>query len=158
MTGKPDCPDILFPPPVISIAAPLLAVLLEFTAPIHIMPPAGTPWSLAIGIVILLIAGTLAVSAVRAFKAAETNIRPHQPALNIVKTGPYRFTRNPMYLGMVLFKTGIAFTFSLDWAILLAPLVWIALHFGVVLREEAYLTAKFGQTYTDFIQQTRRWF
>ncbi len=62
-----------------------------------------------------------------------------------------------MYLGMILFQIGIALAFSLDWALLIAPLLWAALHFGVVLREERYLSERFGEEYTRFVSQTRRW-
>ena len=75
----------------------------------------------------------------------------------VVETGPYRFTRNPMYLGMVIIQIGLCLTFSLDWLIFLTPILWAALHFGVVLREEAYLEAKFGAPYQHFKGRTRRW-
>nr|WP_239113369.1 isoprenylcysteine carboxylmethyltransferase family protein [Shimia biformata] len=102
-------------------------------------------------------AGALAISGDRAFKAAGTNVDPRQAALTLVRTGPFRVTRNPMYLGMVLLQLGLALTFSLDWALLGAVCVWLILHFGVVLREEAYLVSRFGDAYRDYLSETRRW-
>ena len=58
---------------------------------------------------------------------------------------------------MIALQLGLAFTFSLDWALFLAPVLWAVLHYGVVLREEAYLTAKFGDDYRAFLSETRRW-
>ena len=66
-------------------------------------------------------------------------------------------TRNPMYLGLMLGYVGITLIASLDWGLLtLIPLA-LTLHYGVVLREERYLTAKFGKPYTDYLARTRRW-
>ncbi len=62
-----------------------------------------------------------------------------------------------MYLGMVLMTLGIGLVASLDWAVILAPLLWALLHFGVVLREETYLRAKFGAPYEAWLARTRRW-
>lgn len=152
-----DAPDILVFPPTASIVAPVLAVALEWFAPLGLLPARWTSWSVALGLVLLFGAGGLAVSGGRAFKQAQTNVDPRQPALVLVEDGPFRFTRNPMYLGMVVLQLGLAFTFSLDWALVAAPLLWGLLHVGVVLREEAYLTDRFGAPYTEYVTRTRRW-
>ncbi|MFW8593509.1 methyltransferase family protein [Cribrihabitans neustonicus] len=150
-------PNIAVYPPAVSVAAPLLAVALEWAVPLGLLPAAGSPAILLPGIAVLGGAGLLAWSGVRAFQAAETNVDPRRPALALVRGGPFRVSRNPMYLGMVLFQIGLALTFSLDWALPGALGVWAFLHFGVVLREEAYLTSRFGQAYRDYLAKTRRW-
>lgn len=150
-------PDILVFPPLVSIAAPVVAIALEWTVPLGFLPGAGTGMILIPGLAILFLSAWLAISGVRAFKKAGTNVDPRDEALLVVTDGPYRFTRNPMYLGMILLQIGLALTFSLDWALLGALLVWAILHYGVVLREEAYLSEKFGSTYTDFLATRRRW-
>ena len=77
---------------------------------------------------------------------AGTNVNPSQPALTIVRKGPYRFTRNPMYLALCLLQVALGF-FLNDWISLLfvIPLA-LVLHYGVILREERYLEAKFGSS------------
>ena len=90
-------------------------------------------------------------------RAAGTNVNPAKPALLIVRGGPYRFTRNPMYLALCLVQMAIGF-FLNDWITLLfvVPLA-IVLHFGVILPEERYLEAKFGEPYLDLKHEVRRW-
>src|SRR5207237_8169133 len=78
-------------------------------------------------------------------------------SLGSMRGGPYRFTRNPMYLALCLVQTAIGF-FLNDWITLLfvVPLA-IVLHFGVILPEERYLEAKFGEPYLDLKREVRRW-
>lgn len=155
--SEADRPDILVYPPLMSVLTPGIAAVLEWLAPIPLLPPFFTAWCAALGVTLLAIAGGLAVSGTRAFKAAGTNVDPKTPALRLVETGPYRFTRNPMYLGMVILQLALGFLLSLDWALLFAPALWGALHFGVVLREETYLSRKFGPPYDEYLGRTRRW-
>ena len=152
-----DAPDIVALPPLIWLAALLLAGLLEWLLPLGLLPP---PLSLAASApgTLMLAAGIgIAVAGAMAFRRAGTNIHPRHPALVLVEKGPYRFTRNPMYLGLLLALPGIGLIASLDWAIPLVLPLWLVLHHGVVLREEAYLSAKFGAPYDAFRARTRRW-
>ena len=153
----PGTPNIAVYPPALSVAAPLLAVALEWAVPLGLLPAAGSGVILLPGLGVLAGAGVLAWTGVRAFQAAETNVDPRQPALALVHSGPYRVTRNPMYLGMVLVQLGLALTFSLDWALFGAGVVWTLLHACVVLPEEAYLTDRFGDAYRAYLASTRRW-
>ncbi|MEM6665744.1 MAG: isoprenylcysteine carboxylmethyltransferase family protein [Pseudomonadota bacterium] len=152
-----DRPDIVILPPVLLVLALGLAVALEWLVPLDILASWDTPVSLVPGLAIMAVAGVLGVWGVLAFRRAGTHVHPTQPALVIVTDGPYRFTRNPMYLGIILLTIGIGVAASLDWALVLAPIVALVLHFGVVLREEAYLTAKFGAQYKALLAATRRW-
>lgn len=152
-----DSADILFFPPTLSILAPLLAIVLGFLFPLSILPPIGGI-NLLLGVGIMAGSGALAITATRSFSKAGADVNPKTATATIVRSGPFRFSRNPMYLAMILLQIGLALTFSLDWALLLAPALALALHFGVVRREEAYLTRKFGRPYIDYMQQVRRWF
>jgi protein-S-isoprenylcysteine O-methyltransferase Ste14 len=152
-----DKADILFFPPYLAIAAPVLSIVLEVIASLGLLPGWSNPLTLLPGLVLLCLAGWLEVTATRSFSAAQTNVSPRRPALAVVRKGPYRFTRNPMYLGMVLLNLGLTLMFSLDWGVPIAVLLWAALHWGVVLREEAYLTEKFGEDYKVLLKSTRRW-
>ena len=147
-----DAPDILAFPPAVTLGAVLAAVVLDWLWPL------GSPPQMAwLGGLLILMAFGIAGAGIRAFKAAKTNVDPRKPSLVLVETGPYQFTRNPMYLGMVALQLGVALTFAVEWALIGAVVVWSILHWGVVLREEAYLTAKFGAPYEAYLRRTRRW-
>ncbi len=149
-------PDILVFPPLAAAGAAVAAVVLEWIIPLHLLPNGRLALILP-GIAVFVIAVLLPVTGARAFKSAGTNVDPRKPALQLVRTGPFRFTRNPMYLGMVLVQLALALTFAIDWALIGTVALWAVLHFGVVLREEAYLTAIFGEPYSQYLRETRRW-
>lgn len=157
MAETADTPNIVIFPPLLALGTPLVAVALEWLLPLGLPPPPGAPWAAVIGAALLAGAIGLGFAGVRAFRRARTNVDPRRPALVLVEDGPFRWTRNPMYLGMVLLQVGLALAFSLDWALVFAPAVWAVLHFGVVLREEQYLTARFGAPYADYLTRSRRW-
>src|SRR5437763_3689956 len=113
--------------------------------------------SLVCGIVLVIVAPTLALSALVTMHKAGTNVNPAKPALAIVRGGPFRFTRNPMYLALCLLQVALGF-FLNDWITLVfvVPLALI-FHYGVILREERYLAAKFGEPYLELKREVRRW-
>ncbi|MEM1159587.1 MAG: isoprenylcysteine carboxylmethyltransferase family protein, partial [Pseudomonadota bacterium] len=118
------------------------------------------PWTLSMlipGAGLMALAAALALSGIYSFKKAGTHVEPFKPSLVLVRDGPYRFTRNPMYAGLILMLAGLALIFSIDYALFMVPALWLVLHHGVVLREEAYLTEKFGEPYANYLSQTRRW-
>ena len=113
--------------------------------------------SLGIGIVLFIIAPLLAIPAMWRMKAAGTNVHPSEPTTTIVRGGPYRFTRNPMYLALTLLQIGVAFVLNDAITFLFAAALALMLHFGVILREERYLEAKFGEEYLALKRSVRRW-
>lgn len=159
MTGKDqDHPNVIAFPPVIFASALGAGWVLGLVFPVAVLPAAFSTWALVLGVPTCGLAIAIALSGIMAFRRAGTNIEPHKPSLVLVGDGPYRFTRNPMYLGLVLMMTGFSLVFSLDWGLPLTPVLWQVLHHGVVLREEAYLSAKFGAPYREYLGRTRRWF
>lgn len=153
-----DTPGLITRPPYFLLAALVLAALLDWGTGLSFLAAPGLgslqSW---IGLAVTGAAIALAISGVRTFRRANTNVDPFQPALKLVTAGPYRFTRNPMYLGMVLFLLGTSLAFALEWGLLLTPVLWLAYDRLVVAREEAYLSRKFGAPYTEFLGRTRRW-
>lgn len=149
-----DNPGVVAFPPLIWLVGALLSGLCRFLSPHPIL---SYRVALPIGIVFLLAAPTLVFSALRVMRAAGTNVNPSQPSLVIVRGGPYRFTRNPMYLALCLLQTALAFLLD-DWvALLLVIPLALILHYGVILREERYLEAKFGEPYLALKREVRRW-
>jgi protein-S-isoprenylcysteine O-methyltransferase Ste14 len=150
-----DNPGIIaFPPLILLISAGISTLVHFFLVRLPIMNDRA---SLVCGIVLILLAPALALSAVVTMKKAGTNVNPAKPALTIVRGGPYRFTRNPMYLALCLLQIALGF-FLNDWITLLfvVPLALIV-HYGVILREESYLTDKFGEPYLQLKSEVRRW-
>jgi len=155
-TNSSDNPGVIAFPPLIWAMGATISALVHFFA-IRMPMMSSYRVCLVCGIVIMIIAPTLAISALVTFKKAGTNINPAEPALTIARGGPYRFTRNPMYLALCLLQVALGF-FLNDWiTILFVVPLFLILHYGVVLREERYLTAKFGEPYLELKRTVRRW-
>jgi protein-S-isoprenylcysteine O-methyltransferase Ste14 len=141
-------------PPLIWLVNAVISVLVHLFIRVPIMRYG---ICLACGIVFIILAPTLALSALRTMKVAGTNVHPSEPALALVRGGPFRFTRNPMYLALCLLQVALGF-FLDDWITLLFVLpLAVIFHYGVILREERYLTAKFGEPYLQYKRDVRRW-
>jgi len=150
----PDNPGVIAFPPLIWLVNAVMSVLVHLFVRLPIMRYG---ICLVCGIVFIILAPTLALSALVKMKAAGTNVHPAEPALALVRGGPFRFTRNPMYLALCLVQVALGF-FLNDWITLLfvVPLA-VIFHYGVILREERYLTAKFGEPYLQYKREVRRW-
>ena len=154
-TDNNDNPGVIaFPPLILLVSAVISSLVHFFLVQVPIMNYRAC---LICGIVLVILAPTLALSALVTMKMAGTNVNPAKPALTIVRGGPFRFTRNPMYVALCLLQIALGF-FLNDWITLLfvVPLALI-MHYGVVLREESYLTAKFGEPYLELKREVRRW-
>ena len=141
-------------PPLLFGAALALGLLLHWLWPAHPLP--SLPARL-VGVVLLVASGLLARSAEAAMKRAGTNIRPDQPTLAVVSDGPFRFTRNPLYLALTGLYLSITLLADALWPLLLLVPVLVVLQWGVVAREERYLEAKFGEPYRAYKARVRRW-
>ncbi len=91
------------------------------------------------------------------FWRKRTTIRPDRPATALATTGPYRLTRNPMYLSLALLYAGIAILWQSICALLLLPLVLFFIDRRVIVREELYLERQFGSAYRQYRARVRRW-
>jgi len=149
-----DNPGVIMLPPMLYLSFLLLGGLLEFIMPAYIHENMGET---LLGIVLTLAGIVITVFAGGQFEKEGTNIRPNLPATKLVEDGLYRYSRNPMYVGLTFVYFGLAFAFDSLWILLLAaPLIGI-MHYGVILREEKYMEKKFGQPYLDFRKRVRRW-
>jgi protein-S-isoprenylcysteine O-methyltransferase Ste14 len=141
-------------PPLYFVVATALMIALHFVTPaLRIVP---WPWSLA-GLVVMVAGVALAIMAERRFKRAGTAVRPFEPSTALVDSGPFRFTRNPMYLGMLLFLAGLFVLLgTLSPLLVIPPFVWL-LHARFVVHEEAHMERHFGEHYLDYKRRVRRW-
>jgi protein-S-isoprenylcysteine O-methyltransferase Ste14 len=144
----------LIRPPLVYLTSLIVGGLLQLAAPLSFVPLA---LAVPLGVSLVLVAIALFWFSVAKFRAAGTPVPGHKPSTAIVRTGPYRFSRNPIYLAFSLFQLGIAIWANSLW--LLATLVaTVALiHFIVIRREEQYLERRFGAEYLDYKASVRRW-
>ena len=91
------------------------------------------------------------------FARHRTTVNPFSGASALCTSGPFRFSRNPIYLGDWLILLGVSLLLSTFWPLLFAPLIWFMLRFGVIRHEEAHLEAKFGDAYRGYKARVRRW-
>lgn len=149
MTSE-DNPRVFLPPPLI------FGGLLSFGLLLDSNPLSNAPVSL-IGMALGAGGGVLIAFALGLFRSSKTRAEPWQPSSSLVIRGIYRFTRNPMYLGMALLSLGIAMAFASLPGVLLAFAALVIIDRFVVTREEAYLTRRFGQDYIAYKASVRRW-
>ncbi len=146
-----------FPPPLVFIGFLLLGLAADrFLA----LPPLGIPLALRIMLAALAIGGgaALLIAALGGFRRAGTPPEPWREVSAFVASGIYRFTRNPMYLGMAAIHLGLALSFgSLGALVGLLPAIF-AIQTQVIAREEAYMARRFGSEYAAYRQRVRRWF
>lgn len=93
----------------------------------------------------------------RTIRRAGTNIDPRKPATALVVTGPFRYTRNPLYLSLTLLYLGIAALVNALWPLVLLPVVLVVIRRWVIAREELYLKRKFGEAYRKYKATVRHW-
>jgi len=144
------------PPPIVFAAFLLTGILLHYL----VLPlPIGLPaWGRVAGGVLVGGAGlALVISARIQFFKTGQDPRPWLPSPSMIIRGPYRFTRNPMYVGVTLLMAGIALGLDDLWALLFCLPALATVHLLAVRPEEAYLTAKFGDEYRRYREQVRRY-
>ncbi|WP_419952158.1 methyltransferase family protein [Methylobacterium sp.] len=156
MSASDNIAGVIAPPPLLYAGTLAAGLGLDF---LFLGVGTGIPGPLRYGLAVLLgaTAAALLVGASRRFRRAGTPGRPWQPTTANVTDGVYAWTRNPMYLAMMLAYVMVAI--AMDGVITLAlvvPLV-IVVRFGVILREERYLEGKFGAAYLSYRRSVRRW-
>ena len=149
-----DNPGVFVLPPLLYGFALVVVLALRWFWPMPIFGHAMALWS---GLALIVLAIAIAIWGRRTMHAAGTNISPLRPATAIVTTGPFRFSRNPLYLALTLLYFGVTLAFNTWWGIVVLIPLLIVMHCGVVLREERYLEQKFGATYRQYHSTVRRY-
>lgn len=91
------------------------------------------------------------------FRRHRTTVNPYKAASSLCTEGPFRFSRNPIYVGDWFILAGVSLLLATLWPLLFAPLIWLLLRYGVIRHEEAHLEARFGDDYLAYKARARRW-
>jgi protein-S-isoprenylcysteine O-methyltransferase Ste14 len=155
MANTADTAHVIIRPPLAWGLAVIAGLALNWLVPLPFLPadlPAGWP-----GTAVVVLALALVVWAIVTMTKAGSNVPTNRPTTTIVGSGPYRFTRNPIYLGMFLGLIGLTIAFDTLWLLVMLVLFALVIRYGVVAREEAYLERKFGDVYRAYRLRVRRW-
>ncbi len=147
---------VKFPPPAIYALGLAAGFLFDRVRPASVWPGHSLE-PRAVGVVLFTLGLGTGVWALLTFRAEGTSPNPMRPATVLVRSGPYRFTRNPMYFGLAAASAGFALFWNALWPLLSVPVAMVLLSRFVIAREERYLEAKFGQDYGDYRARVRRW-
>lgn len=150
-----DKPGVIAPPPLIYAVPLLTGLLLHALFPKKLLRFNGV--ARVLGIILVGGGAGIASTGFREMQRTGTNVNPEQPATTIVTSGPFHYTRNPLYLSMTLLYAGISLLFNSAWPPMLLPLVLTIMNKDVIEREEHYLEHKFGQQYLNYKATVKRW-
>lgn len=146
--------NVNFPPPFIHGVGVFSALGVEKMFP-GILPVLDNFWWL--GFVMVSISLLIALMSFREFNRAQNPVPPNQPIQSLMTSGPFRFSRNPLYLALGFLHGGIAFLSGNAWILMSLPLSLLFVRYYVISREEAYLVRRFDQAYLEYKSRVRRW-
>ncbi|HMJ49011.1 MAG TPA: isoprenylcysteine carboxylmethyltransferase family protein [Burkholderiales bacterium] len=149
-----DNPGVIMLPPLLYGIAFVFVLGLRWIWPLPMFDDAVALWP---GIALVMVGVGIAIWGRNALKAAGTNINPSLPTTAIVTSGPFRLSRNPLYIALTLVYLGITLAINTWWGIVVLIPLLIVMHRGVILLEERYLEAKFGESYRQYCSRVRRY-
>ena len=154
--GDRDGASVRIPPPVVYLAAVIAGGVVDrYLISVPFDLPRGVRFGAAA--VTTAIGLGMMAAAIGLFKRSGQDPKPWESTPEIISTGVYRFSRNPMYVGMALLQAGIGLALASAWIIALVPVVLVGVYATAVRHEEAYLEDKFGATYLSYKSSVRRW-
>jgi len=155
MDDTADTAQVIIRPPLAWGLAVIAGLALNWLVPLPFLQ-AELPES-RLGAIVFVLALALFAWAIVTITRAGSNVPTNRPTTTIVESGPYRFTRNPIYLGTFLGLIGLATAFDNLWLLMVLVPFALVIRYGVVAREEAYLERKFGDVYRGYRSRVRRW-
>ncbi|MBI2752093.1 MAG: isoprenylcysteine carboxylmethyltransferase family protein [Betaproteobacteria bacterium] len=141
-------------PPLLYGIAFAVVLLLHWLWPLPVFPHAATFW---VGVMAISASAALIAWGAISLRKAGTNINPSLPTTALVASGPFRFSRNPLYVALSLMFVGLSLAVNSLWGVLALFPSLLVMHYGVILREERYLEAKFGESYRQYCSVVRRY-
>ena len=155
MTAEPDSANAAIRPPIALVLTIVAALVAERIISLPLF--AASAFVRGLGALLLSLGLALAIWAIVTFRRSGTAVQTSKPTSLIVENGPYRLTRNPIYLGMLALMIGLALSAGTAWLLLVMIPFYAVIRLGVIAREEAYLERKFGAAYRDYKSRVRRW-
>lgn len=149
-----DNPGVITHPPFLYAGGLAAGALLDLVIPLPMLPPGA---GMVPGVALVGLGLALAGWCVGLFRRAGTNVPTHKPVTAIVTDGPYRFSRNPIYVALTTLSVGIAAWANSFWMLGLLIPTLVIMNIGVIDREERYLANKFGDEYLAYKARVRRW-
>lgn len=149
-----DHAGVIAPPPLIYFGTLAVGLITNFFAPITFLPGG---INVTLGELCIVLGLGIAFSAFITMHRAGTPPDPGEPVRALVVGGPFRFTRNPIYIALALIYLGVTCIFNTLIALALLPIALATIHIGVIRREEKYLEIKFGDEYLQYKERVRRW-
>jgi protein-S-isoprenylcysteine O-methyltransferase Ste14 len=146
-------PGAILPPPLVFLGALAAGLLASYLSPLEVLPAGENYLCLPVLLAGLILAGY----AVRTLVRSGASPDPREETAAFVTAGPYRFTRNPIYLGFAISYAGAALFANSAWALFLLVPVMLYIDLYQVRREERYLSSKFGEEYSRYARRVRRW-
>jgi protein-S-isoprenylcysteine O-methyltransferase Ste14 len=144
-------------PPFLFLAALVLGFALDRLLPLPLTPLELSAIGWTAGGALVAIGVAIMATGIRNFSRADTPVQSNQAVRVLVTTGIHGWSRNPIYVGMLMLYAGIGIAARSPWVLILALPVFVILRYGVVAREETYLEQRFGETYRDYKAHVRRW-
>ena len=147
-------PGVVIPPPVIYISALVIGVGLNYLLPLSPLPGL---WASVAGAVLILASIAIMPPVLLRFRRAGTTLNVHKAASALITDGPYRFSRNPIYVSLTLLYVGLGAFFNNAWILILVAPVLLIMDRWVIRKEERHLEEKFGEAYRQYKSVVRRW-
>lgn len=152
-----DRPNVIPWPPIILVCAIAAGYLLNRLVPLPWVPSPLSDILFAAGLLAIVSALAIDVSAMRTMHRARTTILPHRASSAFVAEGPFKVSRNPIYVANVMIVTGLGLVFANAWYLPLAVAVGLLINALAIPGEERHLEHKFGKHYRDYKKKVRRW-
>ena len=159
MSSEPEASDgaaVRFPPPFVPVIGLVIGIVLEQWV-LPISQPLMPIIRYGVGGLLIVVGLLLMAAAFGLFRSTGQDPKPWEATPEIISTGIYGFTRNPMYVSMGLLQAGIGLALVNAWIVLFVPATWITIYLIAIRHEEAYLEKKFGSVYLDYKKSVRRW-
>lgn len=157
MSNDQDRPAALPWPPILYLGALAAGVALHWFVPLPWLLPPLSEFLFAVGWLVVAAAIAIYFAAIRTMRRANTTVAPNRASQHLVTSGPFSFTRNPLYLANTMVMIGIGLIAGIVWLILLAPIAAFATQKLAIEGEERHLEARFGKKYRDYARKVRRW-
>lgn len=146
----------IVPPPIVFFALMLIGFICQGLFPLNFMIN-NWPSRLLIALPLFIASGLTAINALTIMKKNSTAVNFNNPTTKFIVAGSFRFTRNPLYLSLLLVMAGIAVVANSAWHLIAFIILFLFLNFGIVVLEEQYLENCFGKEYTQYKSRVRRW-